>query len=253
MIATWHAKNRWCDLYGNGEIMNFQINCPYTYWFPSFPAKVLSGPNTTNHYQSIRSYWFLSLAPVVCFNPFSSSSGQIFTEWFDLRQENWKRAGGHKQCFGIKSYQIYHIWSINQYQSITEMHGSFALFFENFCLCMHIRWSSILQGLVRIEFHGGNAPKNAASALPSRLIDLLPSLHEFNSTTSSQHAGQTCLTRQAVWRGMPWWLIYTTPTNRSQSLPNGCGSIEIKINCWQLSCVPWISVLGSLIHKLLQC
>lgn len=209
------------------DFQNFQINCPYTCWFPSFPAKVLSGPNTTKknktHHQSIRSYWFLNLAPVVCFNPFSSSSGQIFTEWFDLRQgENWKRGGGLQAMLW---YQIISNLPYLKYQSIPKHHWNAWIFFcslktsASACTVDEApSFKALSESKSMVDFF----PKNAASALiPSRLIDLLPSLHEFNSTTSSQHAGQTCLTRQAVLElgGCHGGLqIYTTcPTNKSQS------------------------------------
>ena len=91
-------------------------------------------------------------------------------------------------------------------------------------------------------------PKNAASALiPSRLIDLLPSLHEFNSTTSSQHAGQTCLTRQAVleWGGCHGGpLIYTpAPGTGAKASQMAVAQLKSKYELLAAKCVPWISVL----------
>ena len=208
-IVSWWK----CDLYGNGEIsQNFQINCTYTCWFPSFPAKVLSGPNTKKkqtHHQSIRSYWFLNLAPVVCFNPFSSSSGQIFTEWFDLRQgENWKRGGGSQAMLW---YQIISNLPYLKYQSIPKHHWNsmdLLLFFKNFCLCMHSRWSSILQGLVRIEIHGGFFSAKCCKCPDSQSPDRSPSIaprvqqHNFLPTcgTNVPHT-----TGGFGVRGMPWW------------------------------------------------
>ena len=168
--------------------------------------------------------------------------------WDKVRKRKGEGVTSYKQCFGIKSYQIYHIWSINQYQSITEIQWIFFCSLKNFCLCMHSRWSSILQGLVRIEFHGGNPSEKCTKCPDSQSPDRSPSIsprvqqHNFLPTcgTNVPHT-----TGGFGVRGMPWWSgnLHNLPQEQEPKLAKWLWLNWNQNKLLAAKCVPWISVL----------
>lgn len=159
-----------------------------------------------------------------------------------------KGEGGHKQSFGIKSYQIYHIWSINQYQSITEIQWIFFCSLKTSASACTVDGAPSFKALSESNFHGGFFSEKCCKCPDSQSPDRSPSIsprvqqHNFLPTcgTNVPHA-----TGGFGVRGMPWW---------SASLHNLPHKQEPKLAKWlwlnwnqnkllAAKCVPWISVL----------